>query len=599
MQTHVPTRPSLRAAALLLGGFLLAGPAAAQPMDQPAWITKSNEHAQVAVDALAKISPEFASQTGVRGYDDKIVDLSAGANDRNRSLLVSVRDELTKRRAVETDPLVRQDLEILVQSVDDQITSNDLNLRLTLPYTDIGRLIFSGEFALLQDQMAPERRAAALVRLRKYTGLEPGTTSVAELAKARYHAKAADPALLPPFKDQIEKNLQGFPRFITGLRGLYAKYGLDKLEGAPAALDAFEAQVKDYEAWVRSTVLPKARTDFRIPAELYADNLKQIGLDIPPQELIKKAQLAYAEIRNEMRTIAPLVAKEHGLADPDYRAVIKALKKQQLTKEETEPYYREVIARIEDIIRREKIITLPDRPMLMRLASEAENAASPAPHFRPPPLIGGKGEQGVFVLSTGTPDATGKQAAYDDFTHKAAAWSLSAHEGRPGHDLQFAAMVERGVSLARSLFAFNSVNVEGWALYAEAETKPYEPLDGQLFALQARLQRAARAFLDPMLNLGLISRERAMQILTEEVGLSVGMATQEVDRYTFRSPGQATAYFYGYTRLMELRTATEIALGAKFDRQAFNDFLINQGLLPPHLLAKAVREEFIPAQLKR
>jgi uncharacterized protein (DUF885 family) len=50
---------------------------------------------------------------------------------------------------------------------------------------------------------------------------------------------------------------------------------------------------------------------------------------------------------------------------------------------------------------------------------------------------------------------------------------------------------------------------------------------------------------------------------------------------------------------MELRTATEVALGPKFNRQAFNDYLIGQGLLPPDLLAKAVREDFIPAQQKQ
>jgi uncharacterized protein (DUF885 family) len=159
-------------------------------------------------------------------------------------------------------------------------------------------------------------------------------------------------------------------------------------------------------------------------------------------------------------------------------------------------------------------------------------------------------------------------------------------------------MVERGVSLARSLFAFNSVNVEGWALYAEAETKPYEPLDGQLFALQARLQRAARAILDPKLNLGQITPERAKAVLTEEVVLSPAMAQQEIDRYTFRAPGQATSYFYGYTKLMELRADTEIALGKKFNRQAFNDFVIGQGLLPPTLLREAVETQFIPSQSK-
>ena len=111
--------------------------------------------------------------------------------------------------------------------------------------------------------------------------------------------------------------------------------------------------------------------------------------------------------------------------------------------------------------------------------------------------------------------------------------------------------------------------------------------------------RAARAFLDPMLNLGLITRERAHDILTQEVCLSEPMARQEIDRYTFRAPGQACAYFYGYTQLLELRTATEIALGSKFDRQAFNDYLLGEGLLTPQLLAKAVREKFIPTQLAK
>jgi uncharacterized protein (DUF885 family) len=182
----------------------------------------------------------------------------------------------------------------------------------------------------------------------------------------------------------------------------------------------------------------------------------------------------------------------------------------------------------------------------------------------------------------------------DDFTYDAFTWTLTAHEGRPGHDLQFAALIEKGVSRARSIYAFNSVNCEGWALYAEAETKPYLPLDGQFAALQARLQRAARAILDPGLQLGSISREEAMRILREDVGLSEGTALQEVQRYTFKAPGQATAYYCGYTRLMELRAEAERLMGPKFDRLQFHDFLLAQGLLPPALLRQAVLDDFIP-----
>ena len=48
---------------------------------------------------------------------------------------------------------------------------------------------------------------------------------------------------------------------------------------------------------------------------------------------------------------------------------------------------------------------------------------------------------------------------------------------------------------------------------------------------------------------------------------------------------------------MQLRAETEIALGKKFDRLAFNNFVIGQGLLPPALLREAVKSEFIPAQM--
>ena len=73
-----------------------------------------------------------------------------------------------------------------------------------------------------------------------------------------------------------------------------------------------------------------------------------------------------------------------------------------------------------------------------------------------------------------------------------------------------------------------------------------------------------------------------------EVVLSAAMARQEVDRYSFRSPGQATSYYYGYSELMEIRAAAELALAAAFDQLAFHDFILDQGLLPPPLLRKAV-----------
>ena len=215
--------------------------------------------------------------------------------------------------------------------------------------------------------------------------------------------------------------------------------------------------------------------------------------------------------------------------------------------------------------------------------------------MNPPRLVGNQGEQGEFILPLRNPNATSSDPL-NDFTSDAAAWTLTAHEARPGHELQFAAMVERGVSVARAVFAFNSTNVEGWGLYAESMMLPYFPREGQLFSLQLRLLRAARAFLDPMVNLGRMTPAAAKDFLIRETAISEPFAQQEADRYAFLAPGQAVSYLYGYTRLRQLRLTAELALGTRFDPRKFHDLIMAQGLLPPDLLERAVLEELKRAE---
>ncbi|HUA80015.1 MAG TPA: DUF885 domain-containing protein [Dyella sp.] len=585
----------------LAAAIALAATGSAYAQGTPAqpWVERSNSDAKVLLDAIARFQPETATQLGLPGYDDKVIDLKPNSDARLRAAFVDARSKLQGMLATEKDTNVRQDLQIMIKAASLNIESIELNDKYMLPYQDVGQLVFNGEFSLLRDEIDAKRRPNAVKRLECYVGTAPGCTPIIKLAEAQTVARLSDKKLLGPYKGNVDQQLSNSQRYAQGIRQLFAKYKLDDAQ-AKAALDAMDAQLKDYDAWVRSTIVPRQRTDFRLPEPLYAYNLKAVGIDISPEELIKQAQLEFVEVRSAMQMMAPVVAKDEGIGSTDYRDVLKALKKQQLGKNDVEPWYHNVIGKIEDIIRRQNIVTLPQREMQMRVASDAEAANQPAPHMDPPPLINNHGERGTFVLTMGNPTEKGSssEGSYDDFTFKAAAWTLTAHEGRPGHELQFSAMVERGVSLARSVFAFNSVNVEGWALYAESEMQPYEPPAGQFITLQFRLVRAARAFLDPMLNLGLISKERAHDVLRYDVGLSEAMTNEELDRFTFNSPGQATAYFYGYMRIQQLRLQTELALGKDFNQKAFNDFIIGQGLLPPDQLAEAVRTQFIPSQKK-
>lgn len=585
-------RSRLILAVLFLTSTISAAQDAPAPKAQP-WVERSNENAKVLIQVFARFEPESASQLGAEGFDEQIVDMKTGVNERSRQATRDVIEELKGRLAKEKDPLVRQDLEIIIKAAYDNIRGSLLTEKFDVPYFNLPRNVFLGIRSLLDDQVPPERRQAALVRLQRYAGMEPGYEPIVKLAEDRTRERLNQPGLLGPVKDEVEQNLKTSPLFVAGIGQLFQKYKIQGYEKAYAELKRHLAQ---YDEFVRTEVLPKARTDFRLPSEEYAFAMEQVGVDIPPEELATKAHVAFDDIQKQMKKLAPQVAKQHGWNLTEYRDVIRELKKDQLVGEAILPHYQARLKEIEGIIQQHHLVTLPSRPARIRLASPAESANVPAPNMRPPRLIGNTGEQGEFVLPLNIPAPAGSKEAtqkFDDFTYAADSWTLIAHEARPGHELQFAAMMEHGVSIPRAVFAFNSTNVEGWGLYAEFITQPYMPPDGQLIALQSRLMRAARAFLDPELQAGKVTKEQALKVLKGDVVVSDAMANQEVERYTFRAPGQATSYFYGFTRLLQLREDVEKAQGKKFNQQKFHDFILSQGLLPPDLLRKAVMQDFV------
>lgn len=559
------------------------------------WIEKSNRYTEWLIDIDNKYSPEDASQQGLAQYDEGIAQPTKQNDDAQiadtRAALVKLRAALSE----EKDKNVDEDLKILIHATELGLKQYDYSDAHAVSYLNASAYVFGGLQGLLDDQTAPERRKAALVRLRKYAGLEPEYKPITEILKQRTEEQMAKPGVIYPAKAEVETDLERNSLYLQGIPDLFKKYGITGWEEPWAKL---KAQLTDYDIWIRAQILPKARTDFRLPPEKYELNLEGFGIDIPPAQLAQIAHKAFVEYQAEMQTVAAEIAKQRGWPSGDYHDVIRRLKQEQLTGEAILPFYEKRLKEIETVIVAHNLVTLPDRPARIRLGTPAESAQQPAPHMVAPPFLNNTGQKGEFVLPLNMPAAAGsaKSEKVDDYTFDAASWTLTAHEARPGHELQFDSMLEHGVSLARALYAFNSTNVEGWGLYSEYITKPYMPLDGQLISLQFRLLRAARAFLDPELQAGKIQPADAMKILTEECMFSVPFANQEVERYTFRMPGQANSYFYGYTKLLQLRKDTEAQLGAKFDQKKFHDFILAQGLLPPDLMREAVMEDFIPAQ---
>jgi uncharacterized protein (DUF885 family) len=575
-----------------------SAPTPATQATPPSWIAVSNGYAKLVTDVTFAHHPEAGTQQGLSQYDDKISQPTLADEDRERAEAEAVLVKLKAAAAEKQSQQVAEDLQILMKRMQLNFKLQDYGRAHLVPYDNASAAVFGGVQILLDTQTSAERRPAAVVRIKEYAGLAPGYTPLTEILKQRTLEQMAKPGVVYPSRAEIETEMGRNSNYIDGIAALMEKY---KLTGWQEPYATLKKQLADYDVWVRATLLPKARTDFRLPPEEYALNLQSYGIDIPPDQVAAMAHQAFTEIQGEMQTIATQIAKEKKLPSSDYRDVMKELKKQQLVGDAILPFYENRLKQIEKIIVERQIVTLPDRPAQIRIATAAETAQQPAPHMQAPPFLHNTGQRGAFVLPLNIPAAPGQPASekYDDFTFDAAAWTLTAHEARPGHELQFDSMLEHGVSVVRARFAFNSTNVEGWGLYSEYLIKPYMPPEGQLVSLDYRLLRAARAFLDPELQSGKITTADAYRVLQDDVVSSHAFAQEEVERYTYRAPGQANSYFYGYTKLIALREDTEKAVaakGAKFDQKKFHDFILAQGLLPPDLMRQAVMEDFVPAQ---
>src|SRR5580698_4908258 len=562
---------------------------------EQSWIAVSNSYTNQVLTIEMKHHPEQGTRQGLSQYDSLVGQPTLADEDQQRKETEEVVAKLKYALTQEKQKEVAQDLAIIIRSVELEFREQDYERAHNVPFLNASSRVFSGIQSLLDDQTPAERRPAAVARLRKYAGLEPGYTPITEILKQRVLEQAAKPEVVYPAKIEIETELARDSNYLDGIAALCKKYQLTGWEEPYAKM---KSQLTDYDAWTKATVLPKARPDFRLQPEEYALALEQYGIDIPPAQMAELAHRGFDEIQEQMKPIAAQIAKQRNLPSSDYRDVIRELKKQQLVGDAILPFYQERLTQIEKIITEQGLVTLPDRPARIRIATAAETAQQPAPHMVPPQFLHNTGQKGEFVLPLNIPAGPGQSSSekYDDFTFDAAAWTLTAHEARPGHELQFDSMLEHGVSMARALFAFNSTNVEGWGLYSEWLIRPYMPLEGQLVSLDYRLLRAARAFLDPELQSGKILPEDAYRVLQQDVVQSHAFATEEVERYTYRGPGQANSYYYGFTKLLALRKDTETAMGAKFDQKKFHDFILAQGLLPPDLMRKAVMEDFVPAQ---
>ncbi|MEE3156424.1 MAG: DUF885 domain-containing protein, partial [Pseudomonadota bacterium] len=170
--------------------------------------------------------------------------------------------------------------------------------------------------------------------------------------------------------------------------------------------------------------------------------------------------------------------------------------------------------------------------------------------------------------------------------------TLYLHEGAPGHHFQISLARENEALPAFMRFGGNTAYVEGWALYSETlgyEMGFFEDPWNRYGTLQDEQLRAMRLVVDTGLHAKGWSRERAIDFMLENSGMTRTEVVAEVERY-IAIPSQALAYKVGALKIQELRQRAEEKLGSDFDIREFHAQLLDTGALPmPVLEAKIDR----------
>ncbi len=175
--------------------------------------------------------------------------------------------------------------------------------------------------------------------------------------------------------------------------------------------------------------------------------------------------------------------------------------------------------------------------------------------------------------------------------------TLAYHETIPGHHLQLALAQEvPDLPDLRRGMQFNAYT-EGWALYAErlmSELGVYEDdPQGDLGRLQMEAFRAARLVVDTGIHAKRWSFDEAVDYMVQAAGFTPGYAQDQISRYSVW-PGQATSYYLGFLKLVELRQKVKDGLGNKHDLKAFHELVLANGSVPLEVLERLI-EAYIAA----
>ena len=549
-----------------------------------------------ALEGWFQLSPVSATQIGDHRFDGELDDLSEAGRARGLEFSQNLLAEL---QALDVAALSREN------QVDAAILRNQLQYDIWNAQTLQGWAwdpqLYSGLagqaiYGLMAREFAPlpERLKSATARMQKIPAL---------LAQARANL---DPARVPKVHaETVARQNAG----VLGIVDTFITPHLDQLDPADrqqaqAAIDGLKTGVAEHQKWLDETLVPNAKGEFRVGAEVYDQKLQFALLSsLSRAEIKQRAEAELVRVRGEMYAIAQQVLKDTAGAPqlPDnpgpqqqQKAIEAALElayAQHPARDQVVADARVALDRATAFVREHDLVTVPDAPVEIIEMPEFQRGVAVAYADSPGPLD--KNLKTFYAVSPMPEDWTDAQV--ESFLREYNSRMidlLSIHEGTPGHYLEGWHSAKFPSTLRAVLRS--GMFAEGWAVYTEKMMADAGYLDNdplfRLVQLKFYLRTIANAILDQGVHVDGWSREQAMDLMVNQTFQQESEAAGKWTRAQLTS-AQLPTYFVGVQEHFDLRKAMEEKQGDAFNLKAYHDQVLSYGAPPVRFVRELMLDE--------
>ena len=546
------------------------------PQASPAALSDFDHVVDDYFDFVFQFHPSYGTAAGFHQYDAKLEDFSRAAVEAE---IAGSNRYLAKLNAIpkaQLPPESADDLEFLASSIRSRLLElQNIQMWRKDPNTYSSSVSYSLFLIMERNFASPEERLRSIIAREK---------SIPQALKDG-EANLSDPP-----KIYVEVALEQMPGEVDFFRNdVPSAFSSVKdarlLADLKASNAACIAALEEYQKFLKTNLLPRAKGDFRIGEENYRKKLLYDEMvDIPLDHML---EVGYADLhRNQQRLkeVSAQIDPNRPMAD-----VLADLRKDHPAPDQLLQSFRDVLGSLRQFIEQKKIVTIPSPVMPIVEETPPFARALSTASMDTPGAYETRATEALFNVTLADPSWTPEHIRdWMEGFDRGTIISTAIHEAFPGHYVQFL-WIKQAPSKVRKL-EFCGSNSEGWAHYTEQMMldEGYGNGDPKLRMgqLEDALLRDARFIAGIEMHTGKMTMEQAKQFFIKEGFQTESVADEESKRGT--SDPTYLVYTLGKLQIMKLREDYKRLRGDQFTLQDFHDRFMQQGSVPLKLIRKAM-----------